>query len=73
MPSRSPFAYERRKQLRSLHWPSPTFAPGQLLVHQYPDPTGKPIAELVVGEGAPPPDRVMLNDWSPPPQEETGG
>ena len=49
----------------------PTFAPGQLLIHQYPDPSGKPLGELVAGEGAPPPDRVKLNSWnSPLPQAE---
>jgi hypothetical protein len=73
MPSRSPFAFMRRKQMRSLDWPSPTFAPGQLLVHQYPDPTGKPLGELIAGEGAPPADRVILNSWSPPQQEGASG
>lgn len=73
MPSRSPFAYQRRKQMRPLGWPSPTFAPGQLLIHQYPDPTGKPTGELVAGEGAPPADRVKLNDWSPPPGDGDNG
>ena len=66
MLSRSPFAYERRKQLRPLTWPSPTFVPKRLLVHQYPNPSGKSIHELAVGEGAPPSDRVILNDWSSP-------
>lgn len=71
MPSRSPFAFQRRSQRRPLGWPSPQFSPCQLLVHQYPDPSGKPMSELVAGEGAPPADRVILNDWSPPvPPEE---
>jgi hypothetical protein len=70
MPSRSAYAFMRRKQMRPLDWPSPTFAPGQLLVHQYPDPSGKPLDELIAGEGAPPSDRVILNSWDPPPTEE---
>jgi hypothetical protein len=71
MPSRSAWAFMRRKQMRPLDWPSPTFAPGQLLIHQYPDPSGKPLGELVAGEGAPPPDRVKLNSWNAPlPQAE---
>lgn len=73
MPSRSPFAYERRKQMRPLGWPSPTFAPGQLLIHQYSDPSGKLMGELVAGEGIPPSDRVKLNSWSPPSGEEANG
>lgn len=66
MPSRSPFAFQRRKQLRPLDWPSPRFSTKHLLVHQYKDPNNKPISELVFGEGGPPSDRVMLNSWSPP-------
>ena len=66
MPSRSSSAFQRRKQWRPFNWPSPRFAPDQLLVHQYPDPQGKSITELVAGEGSPPSDRVKLNDWSPP-------
>lgn len=68
MPGRSAFAFQRRKQMRSLAWPSPRFstAKNRLLVKQYPDPTGKPLGELAAGEGAPPPDRVKLNSWSPP-------
>lgn len=70
MPSRSPFAFMRRKQMLPLDWPGPTFSPKQMLINQYRDPSGKPLAELVAGEGAPPSDRVKLNDWSPPVQEE---
>lgn len=72
MVSRSPFAFQRRKQMRPLHWPSPRFSTSQLLVHQYPSPSGKSLKELAAGEGAPPSDRVTLNDWSPPgsPEEE---
>ena len=71
MPSRSPFAFQRRKRMRPLNWPSPRFSADQLLVHQYPHPSGKPLKELIAGEGAPPSDRVKLNDWSPPePSEE---
>ena len=70
MPSRSPFAFQRRKQLRPLNWPSPRFSPDQLLVHQYPDSQGKSMTELIAGEGVPPSDRVQLNDWSPPVQPE---
>lgn len=66
MPSRNPFAFQRRSQMRPLNWPSPRIAPDELLVHQYPDPAGKAIGELIAGEGSPPPDRVLLNDWSPP-------
>jgi hypothetical protein len=56
--------------MRPLNWPSSTFSPGQMLVHQYPDPSGKSLSELIAGEGAPPADRVILNSWSPP---ETAG
>jgi hypothetical protein len=70
MPSRSPFAFQRRKQMRPLDWPSPRFSPDQLLVHQYPDPQGRSTKELIAGEGAPPSDRVKLNDWSPPVNSE---
>ncbi len=72
MPSRSPFAFQRRKQLRPPGWPSPTFAPNQALVNQYPDTTGLAINALIAGEGAPPSDRVVLPDWSPPPLLEGG-
>jgi len=70
MPSRSPFAFQRRKQMRPLNWPSPRFSTRQLLIHQYPLPSGKPLGELAAGEGAPPSDRVELNDWSPPEDSE---
>jgi hypothetical protein len=70
MPSRSPSAFQRRKRMRPLNWPSPRFSPNQLLVHQYPDPQGKSMTELIAGEGAPPSDRVLLNDWSPPDSPE---
>jgi hypothetical protein len=75
MPGRSAFAFQRRKQMRSLSWPAPRFstAKNRLLVEQYPDPSGKPINELVAGEGAPPSDRVKLNDWSPPSTSEDAG
>ena len=59
--------------MRPLNRPSPTFSPSQMLVHQYPDPSGKPLSELVAGEGAPPADRVILNSWSPPGTTEDGG
>jgi len=70
MPSRSPFAFQRRKRLRPLNWPSPQFSPDQLLIRQYPDPQGKSLSELQAGEGAPPSDRVKLNSWSPPASSE---
>jgi hypothetical protein len=73
MPSRSAFAFERRKQMRPPNWPSPRFSPGQALVHQYPTETGKPLEELIAGEGHPPSDRVKLNSWSPPSTEESNG
>lgn len=66
MPTRSSFAYSRRKQLRPLNWPSSRFSPPQLLVNQTEVPSGKPLEELIAGEGAPPSDRVSLNSWSPP-------
>ncbi len=66
MASRSSFAFTRRCQMRPLNWPSPTFSTEQLLVHQYPTPSGKPTTELIAGDGAPPSDRVMLNSFSPP-------
>jgi|APSaa5957512535_1039671.scaffolds.fasta_scaffold176354_3 hypothetical protein len=74
MPGRSAFAFQRRKQMRTLGWPSPRFstAKNRLLVEQYPSPDGKPLGELAAGEGAPPSDRVKLNSWSPPPLEDTG-
>jgi len=74
MPGRSAFAYQRRKQMRTLGWPSPRFstAKNRLLVEQYPSPDGKPLGELEAGEGAPPSDRVKLNSWSPPTTEDTG-
>jgi len=52
--------------MRSLGWPNTTFSPGHMLVNQYPDPSGKPLPALIVGEGSPPADRVIINDWSPP-------
>lgn len=72
MISRTPFAYQRRKQIRSLNWPTSRFSTTKLLVHQYSveagynQATAKTIGELVAGEGNPPPDRVMLNEWTPP-------
>jgi len=71
MISRTPFAYQRRKQLRSLNWPTSRFSTDKLLVNQYESPTGKSKGELVAGEGNPPPDRVLFNSWTPPePSEE---
>jgi len=70
MPSRSPFAFQRRCSLRPLHWPSPRTATGEMLIHQYQPPSGKSIDELKTGEGAPPPDRAILNDWTPPSNSE---
>lgn len=74
MPSRSAFAYQRRKQMRTLGWPSPRFSTekNRLLVKQYPSPDGKPLGELEAGEGVPPSDRVNLNSWSPPSLEGEG-
>jgi hypothetical protein len=73
MPTRSSFAYSRRKQLRPLNWPSSRLAPKQLLINQTEVPSGKPLEELIAGEGSPPSDRVSLNSWSPPiPSEEDG-
>lgn len=69
MPTRSSFAFSRRKQLRPLNWPSSRLAPKQMLINQQDVPSGKPLGELVAGEGAPPSDRVKLNSWSPPTQE----
>jgi|JI10StandDraft_1071094.scaffolds.fasta_scaffold04841_12 hypothetical protein len=73
MISRSPFAYQRRKQLRSLNWPTSRFSPSSLLIHQYPSPEGKSLGELIVGEGNPPPDRVVFNSWAPPETSEEEG
>ncbi len=70
MPSRSAYAYQIRKRMRPLGGLSPSFSTKQLLIHQYPDPTGKPLSELIIGEGTPPPDRVVLSSWSPPNPEE---
>ena len=80
MISRTPFAYQRRKQIRSLNWPTSRFSVKKLLVHQYSVEAGhnpavdKPLGELIAGEGNPPPDRVILNDWTPPQvsEEESG-
>jgi len=71
MPSRSAYAYQTRQQMRPPGGLLPSFSTKQLLIHQYPDPTGKPLSELVIGEGAPSPDRVVLANWSPPNTEET--
>lgn len=68
MPSRSPFAFQRRKQLRPLNWPASTFAPGKLLVHKY--PSGKTLSKLVAAEGDPAPLRAKIVEWTPPPLEE---
>lgn len=66
MASRSPYPFMRRKQMRSLGWPGSEFSPGALLVNQYPAPAGKSLSSLILGEGAPPADRVVLPDWNPP-------
>jgi|APGre2960657423_1045063.scaffolds.fasta_scaffold28857_3 hypothetical protein len=71
MPSRSAIAYLTRKLKRPPGGLLPSFSTKQLLIHQYPDPTGKPLSELIIGEGAPAPDRVVLASWSPPNTEET--
>jgi hypothetical protein len=68
MPSRSPFAFQRRKQLRSLNWPASTFSPDELLVHKY--PTGKTPQKLIAAEGDLPPLRAKLVEWTPPDSEE---
>jgi len=68
MPSRSPFAFQRRKRLRSLNWPASTFAPGDLLVHKY--PSEKTLGKLAAAEGDPPPLRAKIVDWTPPTSEE---
>ena len=65
MPSRSPYGFQRRKQLRPLNWPAvPTFSPGDLLIHKY--PSGKTEQKLEAAEGGPAPDRAKIVDWSPP-------
>jgi len=64
MPSRSPFAYQRRKQLRSteLDAPSPRFSPDELLIHKY--PTGKTIDKLEASEGqGDAPNRPEMVRW----------
>lgn len=72
MASRSPQHYMRRKRMRSLGWPGPDFSPGHMLVNQYPDPSGKSLTALIAGEGNPPADRVIVNDWSPPTENGDG-
>jgi hypothetical protein len=68
MPSRSPFAFQRRKQLRSLNWPDvPTFSTDDLLIHKY--PSEKTEQKLHAAEGGPPPDRAKIVSWSPPDEE----
>jgi hypothetical protein len=65
MPSRSPFAFQRRKRLRSLNWPArPRLSPDELLIHKY--PTGKTVQKLEAAEGDPAPDRAKIVSWSPP-------
>jgi hypothetical protein len=62
--SRTPYAYQRRKQFRALNWPGSTFAPAAALVHKY--KIDKSTTELKSGEGAPPADRVKFNNWDAP-------
>jgi hypothetical protein len=69
MPSRSPFAFQRRKQLRSIGWPAvPTFSPDTLLIHKY--PSEKTAQKLHAAEGDPAPDRPKMVSWNPPSSEE---
>ena len=69
MPSRSPFAFQRRKQLRSTGWPAvPKFSPDTLLIHKY--PSEKTTQKLVAAEGDPAPDRAKMVSWTPPSSEE---
>jgi hypothetical protein len=67
MPSRSPYGYQRRKQLRPINWPASRFAPDDLLIHKY--PTGKTEQKLKASNGSPPPDRARMVDWSAPTDE----
>lgn len=64
MPSRSPLAYQKRKQLRptELDAPAPRFSPDELLVHKY--PTGKTIDKLEASEGqGDAPNRPEMVRW----------
>ena len=65
MPSRSPFAFQRRKRLKSLDWPAVSkFSPDSLLIHKY--PSEKTEQKLRAAEGDPAPDRAKIVSWSPP-------
>lgn len=64
MPSRSPWAYQKRKQLRptELDAPASRIATNDFLVHKY--PTGKTIAKLAASEGlTDAPNRAELVQW----------
>lgn len=68
MPSRSPYAFQRRKQLRPLNWEASTFSPDELLVHKY--PTGKTKQKLEAAEGGPAPLRAKIVEWTSPVTED---
>lgn len=64
MPSRSPWAYQKRKRLRPTDLAAPGSGPdfGELLIHKY--PTGKTADKLVASEGlSDAPDRAEMVRW----------
>jgi len=65
MPSRSPWQYQKRKQLRPTEMPqapASRFSPDEMLIHKY--PTGKTISKLEASEGlGDAPDRAEMVRW----------
>jgi len=71
MKTRSPFFFERRRQMRSPSWPSPELAPNHLQVHRMPKMEGFSVTTLVLGTGTPPPDTPVFADWAMPPDSSS--
>ena len=64
MPSRSPWAYQKRKRLRPTDLAAPGSGPdfGELLIHKY--PTGKTVDKLMASEGQKDaPNRPEMVPW----------
>jgi len=70
MSSSSAFHFMARNHLRGHNMPSPRFDVGQAKVHRLPVTDGLAINALLLHEGAPIPDRIVLPDWSTPTDSE---
>ena len=67
MPSRNPWSYQKRRNLRPTEFPAPAprFSPDSLLIHKY--PTEQTLGKLKAADGqSDSPNRPEFVEWKAP-------